>query len=94
MRFALLGQRRFVFSSAERSSPDGTFMLAAVAAGDYDVELGMTSPGGGDDLYVGAIRRGDEDVLAKGLSINGPSSGPIQIILKPNGGAVYFFTHN
>ena len=74
-------------------SPDGTFTLAAVAAGDYDVELGITSPGGGDDLYVGAIRRGDEDVLAKGLSINGPSSGPIQIILKPNGGAVEIFLH-
>ena len=32
---------------------DGAFTLAAVPAGDYDIELGSAGPG--DDLYVGAI---------------------------------------
>ena len=65
---------------------DGAFTLAAVPAGDYDLELGSAGPA--DDLYVSAIRRGDDDVLAHGLHISGPSSEPIEIVLKPNGGTV------
>lgn len=65
---------------------DGTFALAAVPAGDYEIELGSVGPG--DDLYVSAIQRGDDDVLAKGLYVNGPSSQPIEIVLKPDGGSV------
>jgi hypothetical protein len=64
---------------------DGTFTLAAVPAGDYDVQVGSVGPG--DDLYVSAIRRGDDDVLAKGLHVSGPSE-PLEILLKPNGGTV------
>lgn len=70
---------------------DGTFTLAAVPAGDYDVELGSAGPG--DDLYVSAIRRGDDDVLTKGLHVTGPSSEPIEIVLKPNGGTVEMVAH-
>lgn len=66
--------------------PDGTFTLAAVPAGDYDVQLASAGPG--DDLYVSTIRRGDDNVLADGLRVNGPSSDPIEITLKPNGGTV------
>ncbi|MBZ5579807.1 MAG: carboxypeptidase-like regulatory domain-containing protein [Acidobacteriia bacterium] len=65
---------------------DGAFTVAAVPAGDYDIALGSAGPG--DDLYVSAIRRGDDDVLAKGLRVNGPSAEPIEIVLKPNGGTV------
>lgn len=65
---------------------DGAFSLGSVAAGEYDVTLGSAGPA--DDLYVSAIRRGDEDALAKGLRVNGPSSELVQIILKSNGGSV------
>jgi hypothetical protein len=69
-----------------RLGPDGTFHMPAVAAGDYDVALASTGPG--NDLYVSAIRMGDDDVLAQGLQVNGPRSEPIEIILKANGGTV------
>jgi hypothetical protein len=70
---------------------DGTFTLAAVPAGDYDIELASAGPG--DDLYVSSIRRGDDDVLAKGLRVNGPTSEPVEIVLKPNGGVVEVVVH-
>lgn len=66
--------------------PDGTFTLDGIPTGEYDIALGSTGPG--DDLYVSAIRRGDDDVLAKGLRVDGASSEPVKIILKPNGGTV------
>ena len=65
---------------------DGAFTLDAVAAGDYDIALGSTGPG--DDLYVSAIRRDDEDVLAHGLHVNGSVNEAIEIALKANGGMV------
>ena len=65
---------------------DGAFTLEAVAAGDYDIGIGSTGPG--DDLYVSAMRRGDEDVLAHGLHVNGSSNEAIEIALKANGGMV------
>jgi len=65
---------------------DGTFTVGDVTSDDYDVTVGNT--GRGDDLYVSAIRRGDEDVLAKGLHVNGPSSEPVEIVLKANGATV------
>jgi hypothetical protein len=65
---------------------DAAFTLAAVPAGDYDIELDSAGPG--DDLYVSAIHGGNDDVLAHGLHVNGPSSEPIEIVLKPNGGTV------
>jgi len=69
-----------------RVDSEGSFTLPSVAAGDYDVQLASTGPG--DDLYVSAIHRGDDDVLAKGLRVNGPAGDRIEIILKPNGGSV------
>ena len=69
-----------------RVGPDGTFNMPEVAAGDYDVALASTGPE--SDLYVSAIRMGDDDVLAHGLHVNGPPSEPIEIILKANGGTV------
>jgi len=88
-----------VLSSRERATQqadgfaqvgsDGTFMMPAAAAGEYRVELGATSSiGAGEDLYVSAIRRGDEDVLTKGLNVGSPSGERIEIVLKPNGGTV------
>jgi hypothetical protein len=67
-------------------APDGAFTLDTVPAGDYDVAVGSTGPG--DDLYVSAVRRGGEDVLAHGLHVNGSSNEAIEIALKANGGMV------
>jgi hypothetical protein len=63
----------------------GGFTFAEVQAGDYDVVVGTT--GTGDDLYISAIRVGDQDVLAEGLHVDG-SQGALEIVLKPNGGTV------
>ena len=70
---------------------DGTFTLDPVQAGDYDIALGSTGPS--DDLYVSAVRRGDEDVLAHGLHVNGSSNETIEIALKANGGTVKVVAH-
>jgi len=60
--------------------------MDTVQAGEYDVALGRTGPG--DDLYVSAIRKDDEDVLAHGLHVTGASNEAIEIILKANAGIV------
>jgi hypothetical protein len=67
-------------------SADGTFTVDGVPAADYDIELASVGPG--DDLYISAIRKGDEDVLAKGLHVSGPSRDRIEIVLKAKGAAV------
>ncbi len=65
---------------------DGAFTMDTVQAGEYDVALGSTGPG--DDLYVSAIRRDDEDVLAHGLHVTGSSNEALEIVLKANAGMV------
>jgi hypothetical protein len=65
---------------------DGTFNLAQVAPGEYDVLLGVTS-GEGDDTYIHAIRHGDTDALVEGLRVGEGPLAPLEIVLKANGGA-------
>ena len=65
---------------------DGVFQLRDVAPGDYDVALGNAGPA--DDLYVDAIRVGDDDALAGGIHIGGTTLGLLKIVLKANGGTV------
>lgn len=69
-----------------RVEPDGSFKIAAVSPGIYDLGLGSTGPD--DDLYVGSIRRGDEDVLANGLRVSTANADPVQIVLRANGGTI------
>jgi protocatechuate 3,4-dioxygenase beta subunit len=64
----------------------GGFSIEHVAPGDYDLVLG--NMGQGDDLYVGAIRSGDQDVLASGLHIGAIALPPIEIALKANGAEI------
>jgi len=52
------------------------------------LDIALISTGPSDDLYVSAFRRGDEDVLAHGLHMNGSSNEPVEIALKANGGMV------
>src|ERR1035441_8429130 len=54
---------------------DGTFSMALVAPGEYDVLLGATS-GDGDDTYIHAIRHGDTDALGEGVRVGGGPLAP------------------
>lgn len=65
---------------------DGTFNMAQVAPGEYDVLLGVTA-GEGDDTYIHAIRHGDTDALVEGLRVGEGPLAPLEIVLKANGGA-------
>ena len=69
-----------------RVEPDGSFKIPAVSPGVYDIGLGSTGPD--DDLYVGSIHRGDEDILANGLHVGTASADPVQIVLRANGGTI------
>jgi protocatechuate 3,4-dioxygenase beta subunit len=62
--------------------PDGSFEIRGVATGDYDITAGNVE---GDDLYVSAIRDGDQDAFS-GIHVGGQQVGPLKIILKGNGG--------
>jgi hypothetical protein len=63
---------------------NGTFHSEPQAAGDYEVTTGSVNES--DDLYLSAIRMGDEDVLARGLHLGGAPPAPLEIILAANGG--------
>jgi hypothetical protein len=63
---------------------DGTFVTTAVPPGDYDVMV-RAAAGPGDDLYLSAIRQGDEDALTEGVHIADEVSAPLVIVLKANG---------
>lgn len=67
-------------------SADGTFDVGVVPPGSYDVVVATTGRGG--DLYVSAIRAGDEDVLSKGLHIGGASPAPIEIVYQAGGATI------
>jgi hypothetical protein len=67
-------------------APDGTFHTEPLAAGDYEVTAGRINES--DDVYVSAIRMGDEDVLAKGLHIGDAAPPPVEIVLSANGGTL------
>ncbi len=65
---------------------NGEFQMRDVAPGEYDVVLASTAAG--DDLYVSAIRAGDEDAL-DGVRVGVSPVGLLKVILKSNGGAVH-----
>lgn len=69
-----------------RVEPDGAFHTEPLAAGDYEVTAGRINES--DDLYVSAIRMGDEDVLAKGLHIADAAPALVEIVLSANGGTL------
>jgi protocatechuate 3,4-dioxygenase beta subunit len=72
--------------------PDGTFHTEPLAAGDYEVTTGSVNES--DDLYLSAIRTGDQDVLAKGLHLGGAAPAPLEIVLAANGGALHAVVAN
>jgi hypothetical protein len=39
----------------------------------------------GDDLYVGAIRSGDQDIVAAGLHIGATAPPPLEVVMKADG---------
>ncbi|HUI81607.1 MAG TPA: carboxypeptidase-like regulatory domain-containing protein, partial [Bryobacteraceae bacterium] len=68
-------------------SADGAFTMQRVSSGDYDLILASTI-NGDDDAYIDAIRMGDADALADGVHVGDAQPAPIEVVLKPNGGAV------
>jgi hypothetical protein len=66
---------------------DGTFHTEPLRAGDYELTTGRVNES--DDLYLRAIRMGDEDVLAKGLHLGGAPPARLEIVLAANGGALH-----
>ncbi len=71
---------------AEQVGADGAFTMPQVAPGEYDVVVASTT-GGEDDAYIHAIRMGDTDALAEGVHVGEGQVSPLEIVLKPNGGA-------
>jgi Carboxypeptidase regulatory-like domain len=75
-----------IFPQTVTVESDGTFHSELLPAGDYIVRAGTT--GRADDLYLSAIRIGDEDVLAKGLHLGGAAPAQLEIVLAANGGTL------
>ena len=65
---------------------DGAFTMPQVAPGEYDVLVTSTT-GSEDDTYIHAIRMGDTDALEEGVRVGEGQLPPLEIVLKPNGGA-------
>jgi hypothetical protein len=65
-------------------SPDGTFAIGEVPAGDYRVGmLGLPA-----NHYVKAARFGGADVLQDAMTISDTVSGGIEILVSPNAGQI------
>ncbi|MBZ5580820.1 MAG: carboxypeptidase-like regulatory domain-containing protein [Acidobacteriia bacterium] len=65
---------------------DGAFTLTQITPGEYDVLVASTT-GAEDDAYIEAIRIGAVDALAEGVRLADAAPPPLEIVLKPNGGA-------
>jgi protocatechuate 3,4-dioxygenase beta subunit len=63
--------------------PDGTFALENISPGEYRVELDSIPEG----YYVKAIRLAQVDV-SNGMTISGPTSGTLEIVLSRDAGQV------
>ena len=96
---ALRINMHFTFYSSPVGNPsaDGIFTIANVPAGEYQVEVspimpqytGAPPPAGPkslQDAYVKSIRMGEVDVLNGLLHVEGPLSGPLEVVIGANGG--------
>ena len=64
--------------------PDGTFRLASVVAGIWDIGVEPIPPGG----YLKAMLLGDQDVLTEEMAIGPETSAPLKIVLSTRGAVV------
>jgi len=85
---ALIPRERIVLPQGSLASvaPDGSFHTEPFPVGDYTVTTGSFNES--HDLYVSAMRMGDEDVLAKGFHIADAAPAPLEIVLAANGGTL------
>jgi hypothetical protein len=67
-------------------SPDGTFSLQGVAAGDFRVALQVAGPPGANPVYIKEARYGAADVLNGPLQIGTSVAGPLDIVIGVGGG--------
>jgi len=64
--------------------PEGTFILENVVPGDYYVAVAPLPP----DFYIKEARLGQTDVLSQPLSITGPVTETLSVVLSPRAGHV------
>lgn len=67
-----------------RSTPDGSFKLAGVTPGDYDVSVS----GLPDGFYLKSIRAGEQETIHTGLTIPPGAAPALKIVARPNAGAL------
>ena len=81
------------FPTPAQVQPDGTFQIENVGPGEYQVAvpgMGPTPAGlnAGQALYVKEARLGSINVLTEPVTIAGPVSGDLQIVLAGNAGQI------
>lgn len=67
-----------------RVKRDGTFRIAGVVAGVWDISVQPIPEGG----YIKAMRLGDEDVLTEDMTIGPDTAAPLNIVLSTRGASL------
>jgi hypothetical protein len=70
--------------TAQAVNADGTFRLDNVSPGEYLVSVNALPPG----YYVKEARLDQKDVLDQPMHFSGVVSGPLNVVISPNGGMV------
>jgi hypothetical protein len=70
-----------IFTGPQSVAADGSFKIDNMQVGEYRISISPLPPG----MYVKDVRLGSTDALA-GVSITGPVSGSLEVLLSPNGG--------
>jgi hypothetical protein len=70
-----------IFTGPQSVAADGSFKIDNTQVGEYRINVSPLPPG----MYVKDARLGSTDALA-GISITGPVSGSLEVLLSPNGG--------
>ena len=68
---------------AAQPSADGTFQIDNLQPGDYKVSVASAPPG----MYLKEVRLGQFDIM-NGVSLNGPVSGSLEVLLSPKSGQI------
>lgn len=68
-----------------RAQPDGTFSLPVNSPGKYFI---TAYSGSATNLYLAAVRFGNEDYLFKPVDLGGGAPGPVKIVFRGDGGKV------
>lgn len=86
MRVRLIPASEAVVNASQPPTmkPDGTFVMENVSSGEYRVGLVGLPP----NIYIKEARFGGTNLLQETMTIDGPVSGSMQIVLSPNAGQI------